>query len=823
MLASGFKARPASRVALLLIKDVAVRLDHLRVVRKRAGRLRALLLELKKVLSERLDDKEDAERIARKEEFAVRAEPPLRRLQTAVSRLEVRPKDDFGLVRAVLLARREEDTFDEDESTLRALAKEYGLWSGALLERGDSAKLRDANEDVLAVKAVLQQAKREAEASWASGSQKDLQGAAEALEKALEGKDGPEIDDLLRSDSTVLKKVLEFSKVVSLEEQRKEANIMPDELQIDDDDELGRGEFGPIVAGCWNSVDVAVKRCVLARGPKLVEIQNEIIREIKKWREYNHRNIVKLFGVSMRGPGLVIVMEKFNLSLHDLLHDTDANLTDVDQETIMKSIARGLAYLHQQNEIHRDLKPSNVLLGLDLKSNVKLSDFGDASVKEAASKLKSDLVQGSWCYKAPELFQKPPEWSSRSDMYAFAVVCWEIVERQIPWRGMSIPSILDAVRSGERPAFGLDTPWKKRFEQLVSDCWAAEPGKRPEAIEALGLLEGHVRERRSTRVLRHLLKFLHPSSSKSLHLPVTESALPSENDIVRGPDVEPRVLQGHSGVVRGVLLSKNGIIVSCSNDMMIRVWDVRNGRLLRKLEGHKGSVMSVAMSNNILVSSGLENIVRIWSLENGDNTHLLEGHTNSVRSVAIHGGIIATGSHDKTVKLWHARTATLIRTLTGHGDYVRGVAFADEGNLVVSCSDDKTVRVWRSSDGTLVRNLEGHSSWVYAIAVQGDVVASAGGNNELKLWSISRGDLLHSFVGHSAEIHTVSMEGDWILSGSHDQTIQIWRISTKERMKTLDEEQGKVFSVCLTNGIVVSGSTDTTVRIWGSLQDLVIM
>ena len=50
----------------------------------------------------------------------------------------------------------------------------------------------------------------------------------------------------------------------------------------------------------------------------------------------------------------------------------------------------------------------------------------------------------------------------------------------------------------------------------------------------------------------------------------------------------------------------------------------------------------------------------------------LEGHQDSVLSVAFdpQGGTLASGSADKTVKLWEARSGKLLRTLEGHQDTV---------------------------------------------------------------------------------------------------------------------------------------------------------
>lgn len=62
------------------------------------------------------------------------------------------------------------------------------------------------------------------------------------------------------------------------------------------------------------------------------------------------------------------------------------------------------------------------------------------------------------------------------------------------------------------------------------------------------------------------------------------------------------------------------ILASGSSDNLIRFWDVATGKLLRILNGHTGSVLSLDFSDNdrILVSGGGDGTFRIWNSETGE-------------------------------------------------------------------------------------------------------------------------------------------------------------------------------------------------------------
>jgi hypothetical protein len=67
-------------------------------------------------------------------------------------------------------------------------------------------------------------------------------------------------------------------------------------------------------------------------------------------------------------------------------------------------------------------------------------------------------------------------------------VLWEIVAGRHPWVGVpeeSLP-VRVAVR-GQRPPMPADAP--PPLAQLITECWAADPGARPSAAEVVGRLD----------------------------------------------------------------------------------------------------------------------------------------------------------------------------------------------------------------------------------------------------------------------------------------------------------------------------------------------
>ncbi|KAI7756301.1 hypothetical protein M8C21_019957, partial [Ambrosia artemisiifolia] len=191
---------------------------------------------------------------------------------------------------------------------------------------------------------------------------------------------------------------------------------------------LGEGGFGPVYKGVLEEGQhVAVKRLSRNSSQGLEQFKNEVICISK----LQHRNLVKLLGCSIEKDERLLIYEYMPNKSLDLFIFDKAQSMFLDWKkrfNIIKGIARGLLYLHQDSRlriIHRDLKASNILLDKDM--NPKISDFGIARTFGGnESHGNTERVVGTYGYISPE-YALDGIFSMKSDIFSFGVLVLEIV------------------------------------------------------------------------------------------------------------------------------------------------------------------------------------------------------------------------------------------------------------------------------------------------------------------------------------------------------------------------------------------------------------
>ncbi|XP_026326374.1 tyrosine-protein kinase Btk29A isoform X2 [Hyposmocoma kahamanoa] len=256
------------------------------------------------------------------------------------------------------------------------------------------------------------------------------------------------------------------------------AGLSHDKWEIDPSElvlleELGAGQFGVVRRGKWRgNKDIAVK--MMKEGTMS---EDDFIDEAKVMTKLQHQNLVQLYGVCSKHRPIYIVTEFMRHgSLFNYLRRTSPDqLGPAVLLDMCIQVCRGMAYLERHNYIHRDLAARNCLVGDE--NVVKVADFG------LARYVLDDQYTSSGGTKFP-IKWAPPEvlnytrFSSKSDVWAFGVLMWEVFTcGKVPYGRMKNSEVVDMVQRGqvlEKPKGCLP-----EIYNVMRECWRHAPEDRP--------------------------------------------------------------------------------------------------------------------------------------------------------------------------------------------------------------------------------------------------------------------------------------------------------------------------------------------------------
>ncbi|EDS29713.1 testis-specific serine/threonine-protein kinase 6 [Culex quinquefasciatus] len=99
-----------------------------------------------------------------------------------------------------------------------------------------------------------------------------------------------------------------------------------------------------------------------------------------------------------------------------------------------RQVGLALQYLHESGIAHRDLKCENILITTNF--NVKLSDFGFARHVMRSHEVElSSTYCGSFDYASPEILKGTPYNPKASDMWAYGVLLYVMLNKSMPFKG----------------------------------------------------------------------------------------------------------------------------------------------------------------------------------------------------------------------------------------------------------------------------------------------------------------------------------------------------------------------------------------------------
>ncbi|GAA5859910.1 hypothetical protein JCM1840_001792 [Sporobolomyces johnsonii] len=140
------------------------------------------------------------------------------------------------------------------------------------------------------------------------------------------------------------------------------------------------------------------------------------------------------------------------------------------------------------------------------------------------------------------------------------------------------------------------------------------------------------------------------------------------------------------------------------------------------------------------------------------------------------------------------------------------------GAVVVSGGCDREVRVWEVETGKCLHTLRGHTSTVRCMRVlDGRPIAVSGSRDAtLRVWNIETGEMVHLLSGHEHSVRCIEVAGNKVVSGSYDATCRLWDVDTGQCLHVFRGHIHQIYAVAFDGIRVVTGSLDSTVRIWSA-------
>ena len=222
----------------------------------------------------------------------------------------------------------------------------------------------------------------------------------------------------------------------------------------------------------YKARDTRLNRTVALKVSK-EQFTDRFEREARAVASLNHPNICTLHDV---GPNYLVMEYIEGAPLQGPMPVAKAVEYAVQ-------ILDALDAAHQKGLTHRDLKPANILVA---KTGVKLLDFGlakfahpaplagapdDATLTMALTG-KNEIV-GTLQYMSPEQL-KGQEADSRSDLFSFGCVLYEMLSGRRAFGGASAAATIGAIMHSEPPPLESIGPLQK----VISRCLAKDPENR---------------------------------------------------------------------------------------------------------------------------------------------------------------------------------------------------------------------------------------------------------------------------------------------------------------------------------------------------------
>ncbi|XP_005560731.3 telomerase protein component 1 isoform X1 [Macaca fascicularis] len=246
----------------------------------------------------------------------------------------------------------------------------------------------------------------------------------------------------------------------------------------------------------------------------------------------------------------------------------------------------------------------------------------------------------------------------------------------------------------------------------------------------------------------------------------------------------------HRDWVTGCAWTKDNLLISCSSDGSVGLWDPESGQRLGQFLGHQSAVSAVAAVEEHVVSVGRDGTLKVWDHQGVELTSI-PAHSGPISHCAAamepHAAgqpgselLVVTIGLDGATRLWHPLLVSQTHTFLGHSGPVCAAAVSETSGLLLTASEDGSVRLWqvpKEADDTCIPR---SSAAITAMAWAPDGSMAVSGNQagELILWQEAKAVATAQAPGHIGALIWSSARTFFVLSA--DEKISEWQVKLRK-------------------------------------------
>ena len=240
------------------------------------------------------------------------------------------------------------------------------------------------------------------------------------------------------------------------------------------------------------------------------------------------------------------------------------------------------------------------------------------------------------------------------------------------------------------------------------------------------------------------------------------------------------VLSEHTEDVNCIVFSSDGTsLVSGSDDMTVKFWDMQTGGVVKTFFGHTHRVWSVSISaDSTAIASGAQNQkTYLWNIQAGECYHTIQqqGPVLYVRfSLKDPQHLISVS--DGKLWQWDASGCQIRPPFNGWN-----VAFSSDGAQFVSCFG-KTITVYNSSSGAIVTEFQAAGDGLQCCFSPDSRLVAVAVDRTAYCWDITsyKPQLIETFIGHTDDITSLIFSSSTtLISASVDKSVKFWQIGAQ--------------------------------------------